>query len=229
MNCVILQPSYIPWRGYFHQIQKADVFVFYDDVQLDKHGWRNRNRLKDLNGVYWLTIPILSKGTLSKNLEIKDIRIDSRRPWKRKHLASIVQTYCKAPFFKMYKAMLEEMYALETELLSDFTINTTIKLARELGIHHVEFVKSSELSVRGDKTGRIINIVKELGATHYISGPSAKEYLDEESFREAGITLEYMTYEYPEYEQLYPPFDPQLSVLDLIFLKGPDSQKYIWG
>ena len=76
MNCVILQPSYIPWRGYFHQIQKADLFIFYDDVQYDKNGWRNRNRIKTRQGAHWLTIPVLTKGTLSEGTLIRDVRID---------------------------------------------------------------------------------------------------------------------------------------------------------
>jgi hypothetical protein len=96
-TCVILQPSYIPWRGYFHQIQKADVFVFYDDVQYDKHGWRNRNRLKGPNGTYWLTIPFLTKGALSRQMETKDARIDRKQRWSHKHRASIAQSYRKAP------------------------------------------------------------------------------------------------------------------------------------
>jgi len=75
----------------------------------------------------------------------------------------------------------------------------------------------------------LINILSLLGATHYISGPAAKCYLEEQKFRQAGISLEYMTYSYPEYDQFYPPFDPQVSVLDLLFMAGPQASDYVWG
>ena len=102
MKCAILQPSYIPWRGYFHQIQKADVFVFYDDVQYDKHGWRNRNRIKTAGGTQWLTIPVQKKGNVAEAREIREIEISWDRPWNRKHLSTLVQSYAKAPCFDKY-------------------------------------------------------------------------------------------------------------------------------
>lgn len=228
-KCVILQPSYIPWRGYFHQIQKADLFIFYDDVQYDKNGWRNRNRIKTSQGTQWLTIPVLSKGNLSSNLSVNKVHLDGRTKWNQKHLTTLKQTYGKAPFFGLYKSLLESFYTKNYELLADFTIDTTIALARELGIEKTEFLRSSSLPDKGEKTGRLISILKSVGATHYISGPAAKDYIEEEKFSEAGITLEYMSYNYPEYTQLYPPFDPQVSILDLLFMTGENASKYIWG
>src|SRR5256885_16859182 len=102
MNCVILQPSYIPWKGYFHQIQKADVFVFYDDVQYDKHGWRNRNRIKTAAGPRWLTEAGLHRGNVEHAIPIKDIRIDAHADWPRKQLLTLELSYPKAPVFDRY-------------------------------------------------------------------------------------------------------------------------------
>src|ERR1700733_12005565 len=99
MNCAILQPSYLPWRGYFHQIQKADLFVFYDDVQYDRHGWRNRNRIKTRSGPAWLTIPLESSGDRWKEARICDIRVSEPGDWRRVHLATLRHCYAKAPFF----------------------------------------------------------------------------------------------------------------------------------
>jgi len=228
MNCVILQPSYIPWRGYFDQIRRADVFVFYDDVQYDKHGWRNRNRVKTANGPQWLTIPVAKKGNVAEHLLIKDIPICWDTPWNAKHWATISQTYRKAPYFKGYAPALEQFYGMRPEFLADFTIEFTIALARELGIINTCFRRSSELDVPGSKTDRLVGILQKLRADHYISGPSARDYLEEEKLTSAGITLEYMAYDYPEYPQLYPPYDPQVSVLDLLFMAGPEAHKYIW-
>jgi WbqC-like protein family len=232
---VILQPSYVPWRGYFDLVHRADVFVFYDDVQYDKHGWRNRNRIKTPNGTQWLTIPVSSKGNVTGGLKIADVRITWTQDWAKKHAATLRQSYARAPFFRHYAPMIESFYADRAgragrpELLADFTIETTRELAKALGITHTRFVRSSELGVTGDRTERLVRILEAVSATHYISGPSARAYIEEAVFAEAKIGLEYMVYDYPEYEQLHPPYDPGVSVLDLLFMKGPEAPVYIWG
>ena len=227
-NCVILQPSYIPWRGYFHQIAKADVFVFYDDVKYDKHGWRNRNRIKTPSGTQWLTIPVFSKGVEKNKTPINQIEINWNQKWNRKHWSALKLAYAKAPYFKEFAPLISAFYESKPTLLADFTIDTTIQLARAMGITNTDFVRSSELSgIDGQKTERLIQILSQLEVTHYISGPSAKDYINPDKFTQAGISLEYMEYDYPEYEQLYPPFDPQVSVLDLLFMCGPKTTDYI--
>ena len=226
---VILQPSYVPWRGYFDLVHRADVFVFYDDVQYDKHGWRNRNRIKTPAGTQWLTIPVSSKGNVTEGLKISDARITWTQDWAKKHAATLRQSYARAPFFAHHAPMVEAFYAGRPELLADFTIETTRALAGALGISRTRFVRSSELGVSGDRTERLVRILEAVSATHYISGPSAKAYLEEAVFAEAKIGLEYMVYDYPEYEQLHPPYDPGVSVLDLLFMKGPEAPEYIWG
>jgi hypothetical protein len=230
MTCVILQPSYIPWRGYFHQIQKADLFVFYDDVQYDKHGWRNRNRIKTPQGMQWLTIPVKRKGNVEQHRTICEIEIDPERPWTKKHRLSIHQAYSKAPFYKHWESYLDEVYTRTPSHLAPFTIALTIELAHFLGISHTRFVRSSDLPVQGHRTERLVGIVQHLNCDRYVSGPSAKEYLDEDQFTRAGIALEYMNYDYPEYEQFYPPYDSQVSVLDLLLMAGPHAaSRMIWG
>lgn len=227
MNVVILQPSYIPWRGYFDQIRRADLFIFYDDVQYDKHGWRNRNQIKTAQGKQWLTIPVHSKG-VTEGIAIKDVRIDWSKPWAKNHLKALMFAYTKSPYFKDYLPLLESFYNRRDECLADFTIETTILLSRELGITTTRFLRSSELpNIDGIKTDRLIQILKQVSAKHYISGPSARDYIEPEKFEEAGITLEYVEYNYPEYPQLYPPFDSYVSILDLLFMTGKDAIKHI--
>ena len=226
MNVVILQPSYIPWRGYFDQIRRADIFVFYDDVQYDKHGWRNRNQIKTHQGKQWLTIPVHAKG-VTQGVLIKDVRIDWSKPWAKSHLKSLNIAYSKAPCFKEYLPLLESFYEQEPEFLADFTIGTSIILARELGLTSTRFLRSSELAnLEGQKTDRVISVLKQVGATHYLCGPSASSYMEPEKFKAAGITFEYMQYNYPEYSQLYPPYDPFVSILDLLFMTGSAARKY---
>jgi len=229
VNVVILQPSYIPWRGVFDQIQRADLFVFYDDVQYDKRGWRNRNQIKTPRGRQWLTIPVHSRGAQTQNIPIHQIRIAWENPWNEIHFKAIQQSYSRAPHFDSYRALLETFYQRRDEFLADFTIEFTIALARELGNTHTRFLRSSEIpGINGQKTDRLIQILQAVGATHYVSGPSARDYIENEKFEQAGITLEYMQYNYPEYPQLYPPFDPQVSVLDLLFMTGSEASSYIF-
>jgi hypothetical protein len=228
LKCVILQPNYIPWRGYFHQILLADVFVFYDDVQYDKHGWRNRNRVKTPNGPQWLTIPVKSSGVVKNNIPIKDVKIDWTKDWSRKHWATINQAYGKAPFFKQYREELNFYYQKKYDRLADLTIALTIHLSRLLGNRKTQFLRSSDMEgIQGIKTERLLQILQRLGADHYISGPSAGDYLDDSLLKDNGIKLEYMQYNYREYPQLYPPFDGQVSILDLIFMTGDEAKQYI--
>ena len=229
MKCVILQPSYIPWRGVFDQINRADVFVFYDDVQYDKRGWRNRNQIKTPRGKQWLTIPAYSRGAQTEHIPINQIRIVWDSPWNEDHWKSLQHAYAKAPFFDRCAPLLEKFYGRHDELLADFTIDFIIALAAELGIRHTRFLRSSQLGVEGQKTDRLIAVLQKVGANHYISGPSARDYIEDEKFQAAGISLEYMVYNYPEYPQLYPPFDPFVSVLDLLFMTCPEAPKYIFG
>jgi hypothetical protein len=229
MNVVILQPSYIPWRGYFDQICRSDLFVFYDDVQYDKRGWRNRNQIKTPRGKQWLTIPVSSRGSQTENIPINQIRIVWEKPWHENHLKSIQHSYAKAPYFDQYLPLLKDFYSRRYEYLADFTIDFSIAIARQLGNTHTRFLRSSEIpGIQGQKTDRVINILKYVGATYYYCGPSASSYMEPEKFEQAGIPFEYMQYNYPEYLQLYPPYDPFVSIFDLMFMVGSEAINYIY-
>jgi hypothetical protein len=228
VKCVILQPSYIPWRGYFHQIQKADVFILYDCVQYDEHGWRNRNQIKTAHGLQWLTIPVVTKGVHRQNIPIRDVRLVPNNPWRVKHWRALQQNYGKTAHFKRYAPLLENFYARQDELLADFACDLTIALALELGIERTQFVRSSTLPTQGTKTDRLLGLLTHLGANHYISGPAARDYLELDKFAAARISVEFMVYNYPEYPQLFGAFEPAVTILDLLFNVGPDAAKYIW-
>lgn len=226
-TAVVLQPSYIPWRGFFDLIRRADVFVFYDDVQYDKHGWRNRNRIKTAEGSRWLTIPVLSKGNIEQALPIHDVFCDARVDWRRKHLEQIRHSYRKAAHFNAVFSLLSELYAsAPSDRLSEFTIFTTQKIAAYLGLNPV-FVRSSDLNVAGSKNERLLHTLAKVQATRYISGPSAQSYISEPAFATAGVALEYIRYEYEPYDQLHPPYDPYVSIIDLLFAKGADASAYL--
>jgi hypothetical protein len=219
-TAVVLQPSYLPWRGYFDLVDRADVFVFYDDVQYDKHGWRNRNRIKTANGVSWLTVPVHAHGAVEGGTPIAEIAIDHRRDWVRSHGETLRHAYGRAPFYAAYAPVLLSILERRHELLADLTIELTVAIARELGCT-TEFVRSSEMPLSGRKNDRLIDLLERIGADHYISGPSARAYIEPERFDAAGIALEYAAYDYPAYAQPHPPYEPAVSIVDTLFALGP--------
>jgi hypothetical protein len=210
-------------------MERADVFVFFDDVQYDRRGWRNRNRVKTANGTIWLTVPVRARGSRAEGTPISDICIDWSQPWPRKHLETLRRAYSRAPLFASYLPLLENFFSRRDELLADFVIALNLALADELAITSTKYIRSSTLNVTGSKTRRILEILKLIEGTHYITGPAARSYLDESMLQQEGISVEYMTYEYPEYEQLYPPFDQHVSILDLLFMKGSEAPEFIWN
>jgi hypothetical protein len=206
----------------------VDVFVFYDCVQYDDRGWRNRNQIKTREGLKWLTIPVNSKGAQTHAIPINRIPIVWDSPWDKKHLAAITHSYSKAPHFQTYLPLLEEFYRRHDIFLADFTCKFTQALSHELGIQGTHFVRSSTLPAVGVKTERLLSILNHLGADHYVSGPSASAYLDMNRFADAGIAVEYMVYDYPQYTQLHGEFAPNVSILDSLFMLGPETGRYIW-
>lgn len=228
-TCVILQPSYVPWRGYFDLVHQADVFVFYDDVQYDKHGWRNRNRVKTAQGTQWMTIPVRAAGNVDEGLRILDVKTNPAARWAKKHAQTLRQSYARAPHFTEFAPLVDEIYAESTESLCEFTIASTVRLARALGVEHTRFVRASELGVGGERSPRLVEIVRAVGATRYLSGPSAAAYLEPERFVAAGLELAYAEYDYPEYPQLHPPYDGAVTIWDTLFMLGAEAPDYIWG
>ncbi|HEV8227351.1 MAG TPA: WbqC family protein [Methylomirabilota bacterium] len=217
---VVLQPSYLPWLGYFDQLYKSDVFVLYDDVQYDKHGWRNRNRIKTDKGPLWLTVPVLTHGQgLPTN---RDARIDTRQPWARKHLQALRVNYAKAPAFEEVFGALEPVLGRPWTYLIDLNRAVLETLCRLLGLTRL-ILLSSELDVPGQKSERLIGLCRALGAGRYLTGDAASDYLDETQFAAHAIRVEYHHYRHPVYAQLHGEFVPYLSVVDLLMNHGRES------
>ena len=218
---VVLQPGYLPWLGFFDQLRRADVFVCYDDVQYDKHGWRNRNRIKTQTGPTWLTVPVRHGGEPPLQ-RILDVEIDRRTPWARKHVASIRQAYARAPFCDRYLPALEELLQRRWERLVDLDIECVDLLAHWLGLQR-RIERSSMLGVGGERSERLLNICRHFGASTYVSGDSAQAYLDVALFERNGITVKWQRFVHPVYPQLHGEFVPFLSALDLLFNCGDEA------
>ncbi|HOP50613.1 MAG TPA: WbqC family protein [Ignavibacteriales bacterium] len=226
MKIAILQPNYIPWKGYFDIINMVDIFVLYDDVQYTVRDWRNRNKIKTKFGTQWLTIPC--DGT--QNKIIKDVKVIWDEKWNFKHWKTIEHNYCKANYFKSYKEFFAELYCnLNENYLWEINLKFIESINSLLGIK-TKIILSSELNYNRNlkKSERLLDILKYLGATNYLSGPSAKEYILEDLFTKENIKIEWMDYNnYPTYDQLYPPFVHVVSIIDLIFNVGEQSQLYL--
>ena len=158
----VMQPGYLPWLGYFDLIRRADIFVSYDDVQFDKHGWRNRNRVKGPTALHWLTVPVRHHG--QGHPAISDIRIDDSRPWRRKHLATLRQLYAKAPFVDPVMAEVTAVLERPSERLVDLNRDLAAYGCRQLGITVPRMVESSTLALSGTASLRLLALCKAVGA-----------------------------------------------------------------
>ncbi len=216
----IVQSNYIPWRGYFDLIASVDEFVLYDDAQFTKRDWRNRNKIKTVNGPMWLTVPVDTKGKFLQ--KIKDTRIIDPA-WGQQHWKSLQTCYSKAGFFSEVRDLLEPIYrARKYDFLSELNRDLTLVILDYLKAETRVSSSMDYLLTREDPTEKLIELCRQTGATTYVSGPAAQDYLKEDLFQQHGIAVRYFAYpEYHPYRQLYPPFIPGMSVLDLLFNEGP--------
>lgn len=221
----ILQSNYIPWKGYFDLINSVDEFIIYDDMQYTKRDWRNRNKIKTPNGLLWLTIPVEVKGKYYQKINETVI---SDKEWGKKHWQTIKNNYAKAKFFGQYKEIFEEFYLnTNEEFLSKVNYSLIEIICEIIGIK-TRLRWSSEFILQDGQTEKLLGICKQCKADVYLSGPSAKDYFDESLAKKENIQVEWMDYSgYPEYNQLFPPFEHGVSVLDMIFNLGNNTKNYM--
>jgi hypothetical protein len=221
----IVQSNYIPWKGYFDLINRVDEFILFDDMQYTRRDWRNRNLIKTPRGPVWLTIPVETKGKYLQKINETTV---SDPAWNVRHWKTLVRNYSKARYFQDYRTMFENLYLdLNETFLSRINVRFIRAICDLLGIR-TAITWSSEYRLPDGRTERLVELCRQAHATEYVSGPAAREYIADEQFREAGIALSYMDYAgYPEYAQLFPPFDHRVSVLDLIFNEGPAATNYM--
>ena len=221
----ILQSNYIPWKGYFDMIAAVDEFILYDDMQYTRRDWRNRNKIKTPQGSVWLTVPVKVKGQYFQ--KIRDTEIDGAA-WAATHWKSLAQHYARAPHFKEIREWLEPLY-MERTYSHLSVLNRTLleAVCRYLGIG-TRISNSWDYTLVDGKTERLADLCRQAGGTEYISGPAAKDYIDEQIFTDSGIKLTWFDYEgYPEYPQLWGEFTHFVSILDLLFNCGKDSPRYM--
>ena len=209
-------------------IHQVDEFVLFDDVQYTDRDWRNRNRIKTASGSHWITIPIEKKNYRSK--KINEIKVIYAQRWTEKHWRSIEHNYSRSPYFKKYASCFQRIYEsleMDCPFLSQVNERFITTISALLGIQ-TKISRSSDFELIEGKSERLLAICLQAKATHYLSGPAAKAYLDEDLFKRNGIKILWMDYsDYVEYPQLYPPFEHAVSILDLIFNTGPRACNFM--
>jgi hypothetical protein len=226
MRVSINQPAYLPWLGYFNRIAISDVHVILDQVQFEKNSAINRNKIRTGNGWSWLTVPVKTKGKFGE-LEINSLEIDNASNWAEKHWKAICHNYGKTPYFEKYSSELHHMYSHPWSRLFDLMDEMNSYFIKEVLNLPTPLKYGSKLDAGGRKSDLVLNICRELGATTYISGPFGRDYLDEKQFFSEGIAIEYHDYVHPVYQQYYQPFEPYMSILDLIMNCGAGSRDVI--
>jgi len=220
----IIQSNYIPWKGYFDMIAAVDEFIQFDEVQYTQRDWRNRNKIKTPQGVQWLTVPVQGKRLSQKIIETKI----SGNNWTSLHWKSIVQNYRRATYFSEIASWLEPIYHEESfNHISQLNYHFIKSICQYLAID-TKITSSTEYHLTDGKTERLANLCTQAGGTEYISGPAAKNYIDEKVFKDRDIKLTWFDYAgYPSYSQLWGDFVHEVTILDLLFNCGKKSSRYM--
>jgi hypothetical protein len=223
----IHQPNFLPWLGYFHKLLNCDVFIFLDDAQFPRgKSFVSRVSVKSPGGPLWLTVPVQGKGSF---LPIKNTVMVDPEKWRKKHLKTLQSCYARAPFFAEYFPAIQQVYDLECSLLADFNISLIKRLAGVFS-SSPHMVRSSELNLDYDGSlDHLVKLVRCMGGTRYLTGKGrgTLRHLDQSAFAREGIEVVFQSFVHPEYPQLWGEFIPNLSIVDLIFNCGEQSEKIL--
>lgn len=220
MIITIHQPEHLPWLGFFNKLSKAELFVILDHVQFEKNYFQNRNQIIGTNGVQYIGIPTVASGRMAGSIQTTEIALEAKPNWKNKYINTIKLSYSKYPFFDEVFPILEQTLSIDTKYICDINIAIIKAFADKLGFYP-QYVRSSELDIRGSKSELILNICKKVGATTYIAGPSGRDYLDLDSFKVNNIKVVFNDYTHPVYQQMKSKdFVPYMSSLDLFMNCG---------
>jgi len=221
----ILQSNYLPWKGYFDLLAAVDEFIILDEVQYTRGDWRNRNRIKTPQGLQWLTVPVKTSGKLQR--KIREMEIHGSH-WAARHWKTLVQNYRGAPCFAEVAQWLEPLYRHAAySHLSPLNRRLIDAVCQYLGIDTV-ITDAGDYEMIGGRSERLVHLCRQAGATEYVTGPSARSYLDAGVFADAGIRLSWFDYAgYPQYKQLWGEFVHEVSIVDLLFNCGRQAPRYM--
>ena len=212
------QPNYLPWLGFFDKMLRCDVFIIADNVQFERQGFQNRNRIKTSHGVKWLTVPIKHVG---RNQLISEVEIANQAEpkWAERHWLTLKYNYSQAPYWKEFSGFFEETYSKKWNMLIDLNMHL-IKGLMDFFKIKKPLVMASSLGVSGKGGEQIIAQCKKLGADTHLSGAGGRNYLNLKRFEEEGIKVVFQDFRHPVYQQLHGEFVPNLSAVDYLFCAG---------
>lgn len=225
MKLVISQPMFFPWVGFFEQIKLCDAYVHYNDVQYSKGSFTNRVQVKAPEGIKWLTVPLKN---LKLGQPINEVEIDNKSDWRTTHKNLLIRCYQDSPFFGEMLEIVDAIYMKDWQLLDDLSLASLNIVSNYYGLLDNKTVTHiGNLDVQGKSSERVLATCKALHANTYITGHGASKYLDHQIFEQAGIKVEYMSYEKKPYSQRFGDFTPYVSILDLIANMGKDGINWI--
>lgn len=224
MRVTIHQPEHLPWLGFFHKLNMAEIYVILDNVQFRKNYFQNRNKIRTSRGWIWITVPV----SRTLDTRIMDVTISRQPRWKKKWLDSISFSYKKAPYFDRYYKEIELAINREYEKLSDLNTSLIRTLCKFFEIK-TQFLLASSISPEGTASDLILDICRKVDAKQYISGVSGREYLMLDQFKQEGIDVIFQDFHHPIYKQAYEPFMPCMSAADLLFNHGDKSLDILNG
>ena len=212
------QPNYLPWLGFFDKMRRSDVFIIEDNVQFERQGFTNRNKILTVDGVRWLSVPVEHA---NKPLLINEVKIanESEPDWGQRHWLTLRHNYCRAPFWSEFSAFFKDTYEREWPMLIDLNMHLIKGVMGFLKID-TPLVLGSSLGASGKKTELIIAQCKKVGADVQLAGNGCKDYIDNKRFKQEGIKLVFQEFSHPVYTQTCNGFVSDLSVVDYLFCTG---------
>jgi len=219
------QPQYLPWLGYFDKIDRADAFVLLDTVQYKKNEWQNRNRIKTAQGPQWLTVPV----TYHYPQLICEVGVNNRERWQHRQQQALATNYRRASHWGCLEGFFEEIFSRSWTTVAELNIRVVKGLAAMLGIATPIHVASELGSFPEDPDERLIALTKRLGATTYLAGNGGRDYMDLAKYERAGVEVLFQEYRHPRYGQLFGEFEPNMSIIDLIYNHGEASLPILRG
>jgi len=220
MNIAMMQPTFLPWQGYFELIHKSDVFIFLDDFQFSVQSYHQRNRLFiDKNRADWYTVPVNKKSSYKKQLN--ETEINENGTWRKKMWKSIKQNYLKTPFFDSISPFIHEWLLSFHSSLAEQNILFIEYVCRAIGLNNL-IVRSSSTPSTKKRSDRVLELLREHKATTYYSAKGSFNYMfDEKVFPVPDIEVVFQDYDPKPYTQYQSnTFIPYLSILDSLFNIG---------
>jgi hypothetical protein len=222
-TCVIAQPTFLPWLGWFDLADQSDVTILLDDVQFSKQSWQQRNRVRTPNGLEFLSVPVITAGRLGQRIDECEL---ANQHFVGKMLKSLRANYAKSSYFgeaiEGFSATMETAASLGN--LAALNCALISWMATRLGVT-APMIRATTLGVGGSRGEHVAALCESVGADRYLSPAGAETYLTEDrtAFDERGISVWLHVYDHPEYAQRFTPFVPYASAIDLIFNVGPSA------